>query len=231
METKKRTRLDDSYKIYEEIIEKDLPDKFKLLDLWLYNKSQKLLFETKIPHIKFGRYPRGTIVKLDFGVNVGTEFSLPHFAIVISKSDTFYNDLLTVVPLTSKNHGNHTMSLGSLIIDAAISCIENNMDSIKKDMELLTGKVDEAALWDTFTAKMADLKLILDTYKNYEDLSNACIDQVQSISKLRLLKPINEYDIIGCKCPDDIMEKIDFELVKKYTGFDYRDLEKKENDN
>ena len=47
------------------------------------------------------------------------------------------------------------------------------------------------------------------------------------ISKLNILPKINEYDIVGnFKCPTDLMHKIDKNIVKIYTGIDYREFEK-----
>lgn len=54
------------------------------------------------------------MIKVDFGVNVGTELSHTHFAIVLNDDDTIKTDNLTVLPLTSKN-GYKRIYLGDIV--------------------------------------------------------------------------------------------------------------------
>ncbi|ENI1325016.1 type II toxin-antitoxin system PemK/MazF family toxin [Listeria monocytogenes] len=44
----------------------------------------------------------GTLVYVDFGVNFGSEFSAPHYAVTLTKNDSKKKNTITVVPLTSK---------------------------------------------------------------------------------------------------------------------------------
>ena len=62
------------------------------------------------------RYFRGEIVRVKFGVNIGSEFSGEHFAIVISKRDTMMNPTLHVIPLTSKKHLK-SVNVGNILYD------------------------------------------------------------------------------------------------------------------
>ncbi|NEF57484.1 type II toxin-antitoxin system PemK/MazF family toxin, partial [Staphylococcus aureus] len=48
---------------------------------------------------KYKKFSRGSIIYLDFGINIGHEFSGRHFGIVLNKNDSPYNSLVTVVPL------------------------------------------------------------------------------------------------------------------------------------
>ena len=47
-------------------------------------------------------FPYGTLVYVDFGINFGSEFSAPHYAITLSKEDKKNRNTITVIPLTSK---------------------------------------------------------------------------------------------------------------------------------
>ncbi|MGQ7423694.1 hypothetical protein ACTGVR_04145 [Streptococcus suis] len=47
-------------------------------------------------------FPYGTLVYVDFGINFGSEFSAPHYAITLSKEDRKNQNTITVIPLTSK---------------------------------------------------------------------------------------------------------------------------------
>lgn len=88
--------------------------KFNKLDEWLNKESSIFIQETKENGELFLKYKRGQIIKVDFGVNIGTELSHTHFAIVLNNDDTIMTDNLTVVPLTSKD-GYRRINLGKLI--------------------------------------------------------------------------------------------------------------------
>ena len=71
------------------------------------------------------KYKRGQVIKVDFGVNIGSELSHTHFAIVLNSDDSTKNDNITVLPLTSKK-GYKRINLGSLIKDITSSKYDNN---------------------------------------------------------------------------------------------------------
>ncbi len=91
-------------------------DKFNKLDEWLYKESN--IFNKEVKHISYIKlYPnfkRGQIIRVDFGVNIGTELSYTHFAIVLNSDDSTRNDNITVVPITSKN-GYKKIYLGKIL--------------------------------------------------------------------------------------------------------------------
>lgn len=73
-------------------------DKFNKLDIWLEKESS--IFNNETKHTKVIKYPnfkRGQIIKVDFGINIGSELSHTHFAIVLNDDDTNLNDNITVL--------------------------------------------------------------------------------------------------------------------------------------
>lgn len=66
---------------------------------------------------KYWAYSRGSIIKVDFGFNVGHEIGGTHYAIVINKKDSIYSGTLNVIPLTSKKEKKkirkHEIDLGN----------------------------------------------------------------------------------------------------------------------
>ncbi|WP_338214192.1 type II toxin-antitoxin system PemK/MazF family toxin [Companilactobacillus muriivasis] len=52
-------------------------------------------------------FTSGSVVMVNFGPNIGNELSGNHFAIVLNKTDKRENTLLTVIPLSSKDHSNY----------------------------------------------------------------------------------------------------------------------------
>ena len=57
--------------------------------------------------MKFKRYKRGDVIKVNFGHRIGREHGGLHYAIVLDVKNPLQSNLLTVVPLTSvKEHTN-----------------------------------------------------------------------------------------------------------------------------
>ena len=89
-------------------------NKFVWLGNWLEKESS--LFKNEVKN-KVGNKPnfkRGEIIKVDFGINIGSELSNVHFAIVLNSDDNNNVDNITVLPLTSKP-GYRRLYLGDLL--------------------------------------------------------------------------------------------------------------------
>ena len=161
-------KMENAFVKYD-LIEADKCLKFKKLDDWLNKESSIFLDETMSFCEMYPNFKRGEILKVDFGVGIGSEWSHSHFAIVLNKDDTTKNDNITVVPLTSKN-GYNRLYLGKLI---------------------------------------SELKL----NEKYNKDSYVAISHITTISKRRIL-PMNKKYF----CNGDILDKIDKEIIKSFTG-------------
>lgn len=106
--------------------------KYTYLHKWTYNKAVHLEKETHFTNKQNQKvFKRGAIVYVDFGVNIGSEFSMPHFAVVLNKADNSGNEKLTVVPLTSKKH-EHTIELSNTIQEQSINFMQNSFADFVK---------------------------------------------------------------------------------------------------
>lgn len=76
--------------------------KFLKLGNWLEKESSIFKNEADKKYGKKPNFKRGEIIKVDFGINLGSELSNTHFAIVLNNDDNNNVDNLTVIPLTSK---------------------------------------------------------------------------------------------------------------------------------
>ena len=88
--------------------------KFSKLGNWLEKESS--IFKNEA-HNKVSNKPnfkRGEIIKVDFGINMGSELSNTHFAIVLNSDDNNSVDNITVLPLTSKK-GYKRLDLGNIL--------------------------------------------------------------------------------------------------------------------
>lgn len=201
-----KIRLDKAYNNYHEIINKNLSFKFSYLDEWLYKKSKLLLNESveleSDKKVKYRVYKRGTIIRVDFGVNLGSEMSQVHFAIVLNQFDNPNNNVLTVIPLTSKKN-QYNLNLKNLVIEKMIKKINRVLTT--------TNYNDEG--------KIKKLSTLLTYYKSNVKSTYACCSLITTISKTKIFLPINEYDIIGReRCSSEVMDKIDNEIINRFTG-------------
>ena len=206
-EVNNNIKLDKSYINYNNIINKKLPYKFTYLDDWLLKKSNLLLEETKLLENKenknYKNYEIGTIINVDFGVSLGSEISQVHFAIVLNNYDNPKNNILTVIPLTSTK-SKFNLNLKSLITDLIIE-IEQEIKKLENSKNI-NKKV-----------KLTKLYNVLNYYKTNKKNTFACCSLITTISKTRILFPINEYDIIGRKkCSKELMDLIDSDIKNKF---------------
>lgn len=159
-------------------------------------------------------YKRGTIIRADFGVNIGSEMSQVHFAIVLNNYDNPKNNVLTVIPLTSKP-SKYNLDLKNLVINKLIEKIKKELVKIGIDEEFDIGSKKLNIEDET---KIRKLYTVPTYYKGNKMNTYACSSLITTISKSRILKPINEYDFVGKeKCPKEVMDKIDKELIEKFT--------------
>ena len=218
----KNIKIDYAYNNYHDIISKKLPYKFVYLNDWLLKKSKILkkeaeLLEKKIKNSKikndnnYKTYQRGTIIKADFGIGIGSEMSQVHFAIVINNYDNPKSNVLTVIPLTSKQN-RFNLNLGTLIIDLLTEKVKKELKPIKEN-EINKHNNDATEL-----VKLKKIDTLLSYYKSYIKKTYACCNLITTISKERIFPPINEYDIIGkARCSNEILNDIDKEIKKNFT--------------
>ncbi|MBE6152664.1 MAG: type II toxin-antitoxin system PemK/MazF family toxin [Firmicutes bacterium] len=184
------------------IVKNSDSEKFKQIDEWLLKESRLYMKEIKNNNApaQYYSYKRGTILKVDFGVNPGSELCYTHFAIVLDKDNKASSDSITVVPLTSKE-GQGKILLDTLILDELIKKLSNKVRVANSE------------------ADVQKIKALINSYKKYTNFSYAYVSQITTISKSRIIIPSNKYDIIGkSRCSKEILNKIDNEIIKLYTN-------------
>ena len=229
----KDKNIDEASNNFKNISSKVKNQKFEHIDTWLLKTSKH--FKTENSILQKALYPRfeyGTIVKVDFGINVGSELSGPHFAIVLDKFDSTKSNSITVLPLTSQKK-KHNLELNTLIIEEFTKRLTKALNVLKIEInEILISKKD---LISETTKKQEEVKLLQDIinyYSNYEKISYASLNQITTISKNKIMRPKNKYDIVGrAKCNSKTMQIISKEIIKKYTNiklYDTQNNEKKD---
>ena len=91
--------------------------------------SRSKLFKLEKKNIKFKKYPRGTLILVNFGINHGSEFCFTHFAIVLNKDDNPKSDKLTVVPLTSKK-GKDNLCIDKAVFESIFGKLQSDINGL-----------------------------------------------------------------------------------------------------
>lgn len=109
--------------------------KFIKLPFWLDYVSY--LFEKEnqkdLPK-NYYHFDRGAVIRVNFGVNPGSEFSFTHFAIVLEKHDNSRKSTLTVLPLTSKK-GKNRYSLGKDLFNQTVAILTLQIDNVIREAD------------------------------------------------------------------------------------------------
>ncbi|HDC8318336.1 TPA: type II toxin-antitoxin system PemK/MazF family toxin [Staphylococcus aureus] len=129
-------RINKAVSIYKQLYNTD-NKKFKFLPNWLETTSYWFNMEhNNNINKKYKKFSRGSIIYLDFGINIGHEFSGRHFGIVLNKNDSPYNSLVTVVPLRSKNK-KHYLPLQNIVFKTSLSILNKTVDNIEFDLDVI----------------------------------------------------------------------------------------------
>ena len=219
-------RINKAFNNYKKIINQKLPFKFSYLDEWMLKSSNLLLKETKNINQRYRVYKRGTLIKVDFGVNLGSEMSQVHFAIVLSKNDNPRNNVLTVLPLTSKAKKSN-LCLGTFIAETIIEKLKKEIDKLEINIKDLEKKIKNKDIniekiiveKENIDFQIEKLDFLIKYYENNLKVTYGCTNLITTISKSRLISPINEYDIVGkARCSDEVLNIIDNDIIQKLTN-------------
>ncbi|WP_424349633.1 type II toxin-antitoxin system PemK/MazF family toxin [Latilactobacillus sp. 5-91] len=192
--------IESSSKTFKKVSEPDT-GKFNKLPYWLkkvayrYEKEFDNDFPTKYYH-----YKRGTVIRVDFGVNMGSEFCGIHFAIVLDKKDNARKRTLTVVPLTSKEKAGR-FPLGKEVFNQTISILTLRVKELKEKTTQLLKKnndnpIESRVEYDSINQELDQLAYVVDIYKEFDKASYVRTSDITTISKFRI-KRINKYDPSG----------------------------------
>lgn len=77
-------------------------NKFRFLPNWLEKESNLFLSETQNTSKSYNVLKRGSLIFVDFGINIGSELSNRHWAVVLNKNYSPKSRNLTVLPISSK---------------------------------------------------------------------------------------------------------------------------------
>lgn len=202
-------------------INKGKADKFSY---WLEDYIQFLSYENdfkeKCSNCKLKKYKRGEIVKVHLGYNVGSEEGGLHYCVIVEKNNSIKNPVITVVPLTSQKPnlditklkegciflGNELFTATSAKLNSQIKDLSRRINNMKSKLKLYSPEepLPEEAK-EELESLLSSLDHLKKTKKEFDRMkcgSIALVNQITTISKLRIYDPKNSHDpLAGIKLP------------------------------
>lgn len=219
---KKLILLIRKYILYAKHLASTNAKNFERFKSWMYTYISYKSNESKFSPTYLPKYEQGQIIFVDFGCGIRHEFSYPHYAIVLNTKDRKKNDLLTVVPLTSKKEKHNTLKeweheisypIKNLLIDKVLSDFNLYGDKYVqlRDKVIAFAKNSSSLSKDEYAKRYsalvdAGVKEIYSSNKDVMDFAEKMakgtiveLNQIKTISKSRIIFPVKKshalYDI------------------------------------
>lgn len=218
-------------------------DKFSY---WLEDYITFLNFEKEFMPSKMRRYKRGEILKVHLGYNIGSEEGGLHYCVVLDKENSIYSPVISVAPLTSvkpwtnlnKLHKTEVY-LGNELFTNLSSKISLYNKQINDDLQKLQStlisliEIASSSSGESITKQISELTIKIDEVKRRQSLlsemrneiqkmkkgSIALINQVTTISKIRIYNPKTNEDVLSnIKLSNEKLDSIDDKIGKYYTN-------------
>jgi hypothetical protein len=196
--------------------------KAALISYWIKSFSNFLQKETTFDPKYLPVYKQGTLIEVDLGFNVGSEQGGLHYAIVLNSNDKKNNPTLTIVPLSSIKEKTklkeYDVFLGEEIHELIFERLKELDDEINEKIETLKKKPDNT--YDEQVSEYFKMLKVIDVgFKKVKKLkfgSYAIINQITTISKMRIKNPLDEVGhLSNLVVSDKYMEEIQ-KNIKKY---------------
>ena len=174
-----------------------------LLTYWIKDYRRMLANEKNFNSLYRPVYKQGTIVEVNLGYNIGSEYGGLHYGIVLNKKDTKNNQVLTILPLSSKTEktNKYKLDLGNELynlFELKRSTLENQLQEEKKLVSEELKKLDNERLLQDKLHKVNNELRELDRVKKkickLKQGSVALVSQITTISKIRISDPISPSD-------------------------------------
>ena len=208
------------------------------LAYWIEDYANFLKKEETFDSSKGIKYKKGDIVKVHLGFRLGREEGGLHFGIVVDVNNSKYSDVVTIIPLTSlkpdKEPHPNSVALGSEIFQAIIS----KHDRLHSEITTRASELTEMhkALDSSYPAGESNAQKILDELKRInakidelneirksiikmKDGSVALVNQIITISKLRIYDPVYSHSVLyGIRLSPTTISSVDEKIAELYLN-------------
>ena len=170
------------------------------MSFWLLDYIKFQQYKTN-PQIKYKRYKRGDVIKVNFGHRIGNEHGGLHYAIVIDNNNALGSNLLTVIPLSSKKPHLTAEKLGK--------------DRIIIGSEIYKRLIDKMNSLSSFSPEAKAVRKELIRMKAG---SIALIGQITTVSKYRIYDPLSTKNALhGIRVSENTLDLIDSKIIELFT--------------
>lgn len=217
----------------------DYTKKAALISKWLEQYVNYISFENKFDPSKNISYQRGDIVFVNFGFGVGSEFGGNHYAVVLDKDNKHNASSITVIPLSSYKDnkdvykrdvylGNELYEKMNLKLKTSLMNMTNELANITLMLNLLAdaSSTEEterlqrelSTKQNSIKSEIKDAKRVQKELANLKEGSIAKIEQIRTISKMRIYNPKNKRDpLYGIRFSEESMKKLNLKLKELYV--------------
>ncbi|UXS75028.1 type II toxin-antitoxin system PemK/MazF family toxin [Staphylococcus chromogenes] len=202
--------------------------KYQYMDSWCFEYSKFLRNEVNNTKSggrkKYKKYSKGTIVYAKLGINIGREFSGNHFCMVLNKTDSVNNPILTVIPLTSSST-RFNIKINEGLLQLATNILYNQAKTLAHKVLVTAENIIESgdpSLVETgkhLECETEKLMKVCERYERYRSTDTfANILNITSISKERITK-INDYDPSGeMTYSEETIKRIDESIKNRFLN-------------
>lgn len=170
------------------------------MSFWLLDYIRMQTYEANT-QIKYKKYKRGDVIKVNFGYRIGREHGGLHYAIVIDTNNALASNLLTVIPLSSVKPTTNLQKLGKdrIFLDNEIyKCLISKMNSLLKESP--------------------EQKAVRKELLRMKSGTIALVGQITTISKYRIYDPLSTKNALhGIRISEEALNKIDAILINLFT--------------
>lgn len=217
----------------------DSADTYKraaLLYYWLRDYKNYIKNEHTFDPRYYPVFERGNIINVNLGFNLGSETGGLHYALVLRNSNR-RDPVLNIIPLMSLKEGKSAEQLRptevylgqelhyqvqgkyqalkvSIPSEIALleSIVESGQPDDEHDIEQTRQRVKELG------QRVEQMKQAYNKLQVLKKGSIAAINQIRTISKIRVVEPRNKYDILyGIKLSTAGMDLVDQSLIRLFT--------------
>lgn len=212
--------------------------KANLVSYWLESYSEYLQWEEDFDPTQIIAYKRGDVIKANFGFNIGSEHGGLHYAVVLDANNKQRSPVVTVLPLCSGTENSvyeRDVYLGNELYTKVSSkhklLLESATQKLNQSTQILdalcrTNTSSVEPLINTLQLQQDELKndiALLHKYRieisNMKEGSIAMMEQITTISKMRIYVPRKSSDILyGISFSAPAMEKINKQLQALFIG-------------
>lgn len=217
-----------------------LQGKADKLSYWISDWVNFLQYEPQFSPMSLRRYKHGEIIKVHLGFNIGSEEGGLHYAVVVEKNNAKSSPVVTVVPLTSVKPGvdinalrSGSVFLGNELFTSLSSKVTLTEKHLNSEVELLRQltssitkefseekKQEYSERLEKCTEELEFLNRMRKEVLKMKQGSIALVNQITTISKIRIYDPKTDYDILSnIKLSNEKLDVLDKEITKKYTNF------------